>query len=131
MNEWCFVVALATILFCLVVILLQRRKTKRIITTLNQMLESALNGSFTEHCFDESQLSAMESRLKRHLTASAVSAHNLAEEKDKIKELLADISHQTKTPLANILLYAQLLEEQDLSRRTGYVSMHCEDRRKS
>lgn len=115
MNEWCFVVALAAILLCIAVILLQRRKTKKILINLNQMLESALDGSFTEQCFDESQLSAMESRLKRHLTASAVSAHNLAAEKDKIKELLADISHQTKTPLANILLYAQLLEEQDLS----------------
>lgn len=28
--------------------------------------------------------------------------------------LVADISHQTKTPIANILLYAQLLDEQDI-----------------
>ena len=45
---------------------------------------------------------------------SAVSARNLAEEKDAIKTLIGDISHQTKTPIANLLLYAQLLEEQDL-----------------
>lgn len=36
-------------------------------------------------------------------------------EKDSIKTLIADISHQTKTPVANILLYCELLLEDDLS----------------
>ena len=52
--------------------------------------------------------------MAHYLSASAVSAKNLAEEKDAIKTLIGDISHQTKTPIANLLLYAQLLEEQDL-----------------
>lgn len=34
--------------------------------------------------------------------------------KDAIKTLIGDISHQTKTPIANLLLYAQLLGEQPL-----------------
>ena len=29
----------------------------------------------------------------------------ISEEKDKLKELVSDISHQTKTPIANIKLY--------------------------
>ena len=84
--------------------------------TLNQMLDSALDGSFVEHRYDESLLSLVENRMNQYLSASSVSARNLSTEKEKIKELLADISHQTKTPLANILLYAQLLEEQELSK---------------
>lgn len=52
--------------------------------------------------------------MAHYLSASAVSAKHLAEEKEKIKTLIGDISHQTKTPIANLLLYAQLLEEQDL-----------------
>ncbi|WP_449240599.1 sensor histidine kinase [Desulfoscipio gibsoniae] len=117
MNEWnliLFVIALAVILLCFAITLLQHCKTKRIMKTLNQMLDHAMDGSFAENTFDESLLSAVESRLKRYLTASAVSAYNLKTEKEKVKELLADISHQTKTPIANILLYAQLLEEQEL-----------------
>ena len=47
-------------------------------------------------------------------TAPETAGKNLAEEKDAIKTLIGDISHQTKTPIANLLLYAQLLEEQDL-----------------
>lgn len=34
--------------------------------------------------------------------------------RDAIKTLIGDISHQTKTPIANLLLYAQLLGEQPL-----------------
>lgn len=81
---------------------------------MDEMLTSAIDGSFSETAFDESLLSAVETKLAHYLSASAVSARNLQEEKDKIKELIADISHQTKTPIANILLYAQLLSEQEL-----------------
>ena len=57
----------------------------------------------------------MESRLASYLAASSVSARNLQGEKDAVKTLVADISHQTKTPIANLRLYAQLLEEQELT----------------
>ncbi|QIB69056.1 HAMP domain-containing histidine kinase [Aminipila butyrica] len=117
MNEWRLLwlaVSLAAILLCMAIVQIEHRKSKKIMKNLNQMLDDALDGSFTEHRFDESLLSSVECRLNRYLTASTVSTRNLATEKEKIKELLADISHQTKTPIANILLYAQLLEEQEL-----------------
>lgn len=108
------IIGVAVILSCLVMVLLEHHKTKRIMRMLHQMLDYAIDGSFTETTFDESLLSSVECRLNRYLTASAVSARNIIAEKETIKELLADISHQTKTPIANILLYAQLLEEQEL-----------------
>ena len=37
-------------------------------------------------------------------------------EKEKLKALIGDISHQTKTPISNILLYTQLLSEQPENR---------------
>lgn len=113
-NQVLFILALTTIVLCCIIVALQHRKLKKTILTLGQMLDSALDGSFTEHTFDETLLSSVESRLNRYLSSSVVSARNLTTEKEKIKELLADISHQTKTPLSNILLYAQLLEEQNL-----------------
>lgn len=113
------VIVSTTILVCLAAVLLQRKKSKKIMKTLNCMLDLALDASFTEHSFDESLLSSVESRLNRYLTTSAISARNLIEEKEKIKELITDISHQTKTPLANILLYVQLLEERELSEESN------------
>ncbi len=58
---------------------------------------------------------ALESRLERYLAASALSERNLLAQKDQISALISDISHQTKTPVANLQLYAQLLSEQPLT----------------
>ena len=88
-----------------------RRRTRRILESMNRMLDIAMQGDFTEDSFDESLLSALESKLAHYLAASTVSARNVQAEKDKLKALIGDISHQTKTPIANILLYTQLLSE--------------------
>ena len=51
---------------------------------------------------------------KLYFSAAEASSRNVAQEKDKIKTLIADISHQTKTPIANLLLYSELLMEETL-----------------
>lgn len=94
-----------------------RYREKKTLQKIDKMLGVAINGDFRESDFDESLLSAVESKLAHYLASSAVSARNLNEEKDKIKTLIADISHQTKTPLSNILLYTELLEEQSLQKQ--------------
>ncbi len=78
---------------------------------LEDMLEDAINGSFEEGDYDETRLSRLEVKWKRFLASSVSSKQRMEEEQRKIKRLLSDISHQTKTPLANILLYSQILEE--------------------
>ena len=98
-------------------------RARRMLDTLDRMLDDAVRGDFQESLYDESRLSALETRMAHYLSSSAVSARNLAEEKDDIKTLIGDISHQTKTPIANLLLYAQLLAEQDLPPESrAYVS---------
>lgn len=79
------------------------------------MIDSALKGSFTEKVFDESRLSALETKFAQYLSGQTCSTQNIMHEKDSIKTLIADISHQTKTPVSNILLYCELLLEDDLS----------------
>ncbi len=78
---------------------------------LEDMLEDAINGSFEEGDYNETRLSRLEVKWKRFLASSVSSKQRMEEEQRKIKRLLSDISHQTKTPLANILLYSQILEE--------------------
>lgn len=103
------------VLLVLAVVVYDRRRTARIVRRLDDMLTAAMNGSFSEETFDESRLSSLESRLGRYLTASALSERNVREQKDQISALISDISHQTKTPVANLQLYAQLLSEQPLT----------------
>jgi signal transduction histidine kinase len=111
----CVVIAAISLVTAMGVSLYSRIKTRRIMKSLNAMLNAAIDGSFEERVFDESLLSATEAKLAEYLSASAVSSRNLAAERAKIKELISDISHQTKTPSAGILLSAQLLDEQELS----------------
>ena len=109
------VVALLLVVLCCGMLLLwSRYRQRRLLLRLQQMLDEAIAGTFTEHSFDETMLSALESRMVDYLSASVTTAMQLQKEKDTIKELISDISHQTKTPIANILLYGQLLQEQPL-----------------
>lgn len=80
---------------------------------LEEMLDQAIDGSFEERDYDETRLSRLETRWKRYLTASQVSKNRIEEERERVKALISDISHQTRTPLANILLYSQLLREKE------------------
>jgi len=97
------------------VILLYRRHTIKILNSLNRMLERAIEGNFNETIFDETRYSAVECKMGKYLSASQISAHKVEAERNKIRALIADISHQTKTPISNILLYGELLKEQNLS----------------
>ena len=110
-----YLVMVAALLLALAVVVYDRWRIARTIWRLDDMLTAAINGSFSEKTFDESRLSALESRLGRYLAASALSERNVREQKDQISALISDISHQTKTPVANLQLYAQLLSEQPLT----------------
>lgn len=112
MTGW--LAAGAALLAALGAVFCSRRRTARLLARLDEMLAAAMDGSFTEQRFDESRLSALESRLAQYLAASSVSAQNLQAQKDQISALVSDISHQTRTPVANLQLYAQLLAEQPL-----------------
>ena len=106
-----YILAGVILILATVLVLYYRRRTRLTLERLNRMLDMAMQGDFTEDSFDETMLSALESKLAHYLAASTVSARNVQSEKDKLKALIGDISHQTKTPIANILLYTQLLSE--------------------
>lgn len=107
-----------------------RRHAKKTFDTLNDMIDSLMENRFQEETFDESRLSALESKFAHYLRASQVSARNVAEERNKIKGLITDISHQTKTPLSNILLYSELLRESSLDKESlenaAYISQQAQ-----
>lgn len=118
------------LLALLAAFLWERRRTRRLLRRLDRMLDEAIRGDFQEEAFDETLLSNLETRLAHYLGASAVSARNLQEERDKIKALIADISHQTKTPIANVLLYSQLLDERAPEDCRAYTAALGEQARK-
>lgn len=114
-EMFCIISAVVCVIVAVIIIVLYRCRTVKIMRSLDRMIDKAIDGSFTEENIDETMLSSVEAKLARYLSASELSARNVAAEKEKIKELISDISHQTKTPLSNIILYSELLNEQDIN----------------
>ena len=84
---------------------------RKTLDRIEGMLDDAIAGKFQESDYDETQLSRVESKWKHYLELSGLLKENLEREKENVKGLVSDISHQTKTPMANIRLYAELLRE--------------------
>lgn len=115
MNKIIVVLALISIIVAFIIVLINYIRTKRTMGTLEKMIESAADGEYSETKFDESRLSSLETKFSNYLSSSDTSSKNIIKEKEKIKTLISDISHQTKTPISNLLLYSELIEEEDLS----------------
>ena len=121
-DMWIFIVFVCVTVTA-IIIFVNDRRTKKTMDTIEEMLNVAVKGEFTEGQFDETRMSALETKFAHYLSASALSAQNVEAEKNKIKALIADISHQTKTPIANLLLYSELLLEEELPQQIeGNVS---------
>ena len=113
-NTMLLIFMMLTLIGLLLLVCWYRRRMNRTIDTIEHMLDAAMKGDFADTMFDESRLSALETKFAHYFSASAISARNVQQEKDNIKKLVADISHQTKTPIANLLLYCELLQEEKL-----------------
>ena len=96
------------------VIVYDRLRLRRTMGPMDKMLDDAIRRAIQPAHFDETPLSAVEAKLKQYLDASGTSAARLTEDRARVQGLIADISHQTKTPIANLLLYAGLLADKDL-----------------
>lgn len=106
------IIGIACLLGAVLLVIVDHYKVRHSLERMKRMLEAAIDGTFQESVFSESLYSALESRMAEYLGTLEISARKTAEEKERIKTIIADISHQTKTPLANIMLYTELLQEQ-------------------
>ncbi len=115
MNLVILVASIVIFAGALTLVIYNRLKLKRTFDSLEKMLSKAIEGSYKAGSFDESRFSRLEAKLEEYLSSASISAQNVKNEKDKLKELISDISHQTKTPIANLVLYGELLEGSELT----------------
>ncbi len=90
------------------------RNKKKEMEVLLQRLDDALNGEVEASAYDESLDSAITERLDKLLRSSSMGKERAYQDRDRIKSLISDISHQIRTPLSNIMLYTGLLQEKNL-----------------
>lgn len=110
-----------------------RKKVAQFAGKVEQALDAIVTGKewkrqgeLTDSLWDrtETQLAKAEHVFQRKQEESL-------REKETVKGLISDISHQTRTPLANMKLYVELLEEETLSGEgTGFLAKLCEQTEK-
>ena len=102
------------ILNVMILALVIRWYRNKILSQYHSFLNKAdeiLSGKQMDMIYDESLDSAIAERLNRIVEISRMQKEGAEQERDIIKSLLSNISHQIRTPLANITLYAGLLKD--------------------
>ncbi|NSC62709.1 ATP-binding protein [Dorea formicigenerans] len=94
--------------------------TEKLDNTINYMLK---NGELKTTPYENDDL--WEKIYEKLVRLSHLYTHKnleISEEKDKLKELVSDISHQTKTSIANIKLYLEIMtDESDFKKNQEYM----------
>lgn len=93
------------------VAIVQRRKQRCEMELLLQRLDDALLQKKQGFIFNETLDSAISERLNKLTGLIERTNRRTEEEVSSIRELVSNISHQIKAPLANIMLYTAILQE--------------------
>lgn len=135
--DWIIGIGMMALEIAVVVLLWRNYCLRKEATQFAEKVEQALDaivtgkewkrqGELTDSLWDrtETQLAKAEHVFQRKQEESL-------REKETVKGLISDISHQTRTPLANMRLYVELLEEETLSGEgAGFLAKLCEQTEK-
>ncbi|MDD4495528.1 MAG: HAMP domain-containing sensor histidine kinase [Eubacteriales bacterium] len=105
------------VFFCLVLfIILIRRKLTAFSDTLCQLLDYMMTGEIEppQIMEEESLFYKINHRLARLYEVMRENRRSIAKERADLQELISDISHQVKTPIANLKMVNSTLLEQSM-----------------
>lgn len=90
-------------------------RKRKIYRDIDKLLDCVLNREELEYSqVKEGEFSALASKLGRIQQMMAGQVERAEEEKEQVKSLVSNMSHQLKTPLANLSIYTDILADQDL-----------------
>ena len=116
-SVWAVTVTILLLLFVL--------RNRIIYRKINRILEQLIEGRKIDDIpFNESELSLFYHQIKMisHKLDFEIGRADL--EKEQIKQLISNISHQLKTPLANVMMYEELLGSNDLTKEQQSKFLH-------
>ena len=88
-----------------------RKRMQAATQMLLERLDRAIGGEMQEEIFDESVDAAVTEKLNRLLELTNMHQEQAETERDTIKSIISNITHQIRTPVTNIMLYTGLLQE--------------------
>lgn len=110
---WSSIILLVLLFFVVWWSIREKRKTYR---RIDELLDRVLNQEIIlDSDIKEGEYSALVSKMKQIQEVLESHARSAEAEKEQVKSLVSNMSHQLKTPLANLSLYAEILEKNELS----------------
>ena len=86
------------------------RRNRKMYRVIDRMMDEILDGepvSWSD--IREGEISALASKAKRIQEKVDGSILRAEEEKEQVKSLISNMSHQLKTPLAGLMMYREML----------------------
>ena len=89
---------------------------RRLYREIDRMLDAVLTRqTIPLSDLKEGPLSALAAKAKRIQEHLLLEIEQAEQEKEQVKQLISNMSHQLKTPLANVMMYEELLGDPGLS----------------
>lgn len=94
-------------------------RNRKMYRTIDRMLDEILDGEpVSQSDIREGEISALAVKAKRIQEKVDSGIIRAEEEKEQVKSLISNMSHQLKTPLAGLMMYREMLEDEGLDVET-------------
>lgn len=95
----------------------QQRQQSDFANDICETVDALMDGREPEnyHPYEDSQTSKVQSKLLQYYDRMREGQRQSEQDKQTIQELVSDISHQVKTPIANIQMFTNILQQHQLS----------------
>ena len=104
----------------------QARRESDFANSVCETLDALMRGREPENYrpYEDSQLSKVQGKLLQYHDRTQAGRRQSKADKQTIQELVSDISHQVKTPMANIRMFTDILRQQELpeEKRAEFLS---------
>jgi len=112
-----YIISLVTVIICALTFFLCRRYVKNAFDSIDTVLENVLSKKIEKltEITDENRISKLTRKARRIMEMCVLETAQINDEKETIQGFISDMSHQMKTPLSGISMYAELLSEGNLS----------------
>lgn len=112
-------VLLGVVLILALLLLKNRRAYEEELEKATALLEGVIQGGFPieELTYSEGQEAKLVFKAMRVAEINRTYAERADAEEKKMQELIADISHQMRTPLSSILMYTELMADEHLPQK--------------
>jgi len=117
LDKYFYIIIGVPFILIIAIIVSYEYKIRKFSRKLGKTLDNIISGEQVDYLITKETLEdKLNHKLKRLSEITENKAAQAQKEKDELKSLLGDISHQIRTPIANIKMYNNILIEREVSK---------------